>query len=38
LIWKYIVYTASFIIIAIAMVTLLSGVIIKPLKLLSKDG
>ena len=37
LIWKYIVYTAGFIIIAIAMVTLLSGVIIKPLRLLSRE-
>jgi hypothetical protein len=36
LIWKYIVYTAGFIVIAIVMVTLLSGVIIKPLRLLSK--
>ena len=37
LIWKYIVYTAGFIIIAVAMVTLLSGVIIKPLRLLSRE-
>jgi signal transduction histidine kinase len=37
LIWKYIVYTAGFILIAIALVSLLSGVIIKPLRLLSRE-
>ena len=37
LIWKYIGYTAGFILIAIALVSLLSGVIIKPLRSLSKE-
>lgn len=37
LVWKYILYTVGFIIVAIAMVTLLSGVIIKPLRLLSRE-
>jgi len=37
LIWKYIVYTAGFIIVEIAIVSLLSGIIIRPLRLLSKE-
>lgn len=37
LVWKYILYTAGFIMIGIAMLTLLSGVIIKPLRLLSRE-
>ena len=37
LVWKYIFYTAGFIIIAIVMVALLSGVVIKPLRLLSRE-
>jgi signal transduction histidine kinase len=37
LVWKYILYTVGFIIVAIAMVAFLSGVIIKPLKLLSME-
>jgi two-component system NtrC family sensor kinase len=37
LIWKYIVYTAGFIMIAIVMVSFLSGVMIKPLRLLSRE-
>lgn len=37
LLWKYFLYTTDLIVIGIAMVTLLSGVIIKPLKLLSTE-
>src|SRR4030043_1526818 len=37
LIWKYIVYTVGFIIFEIAIVSLLSGIIIRPLRLLSKE-